>query len=130
MLKFYKRAIIAVALLWGMPSVYGQKATEIFIPVGKSPGLSGKYTSIGKITAIDTLNRTITVADSSESYNVKITERTQIWLDKSKLRLTNQKGAFTDLRKDLLVEVKYENNLRKDKGSAEWIKVQITEWMR
>jgi hypothetical protein len=127
MLKHFKIAVVAIALFWVTPNVYGQKATEIFIPVGKSPGLSGKYTSIGKITAIDTLNRTITVADSSESYNVKITERTQIWLDKSKLKLTNQKGAFADLRKELLVEVKYEENQRQDKSSAEWIKVQINQ---
>jgi hypothetical protein len=110
-----------------MPSAYAQKATEIFIPVGKSPGLSGKHTSIGKITAIDTLNRTITVADSARSHDVKITERTKIWLDRSKLKLTNQKGAFTDLRKGLLVEVKYEVNQLKDKSPAEWIKVQIAE---
>ncbi len=127
MLKHFRISFAIVALLWGLPNTYGQKATEIFIPVGESPGLSGKYTSIGKITAIDLANQTITVADSSGSYEVKIAERTQIWLDKSKLRSTSQKGAFTDLRKDLLVEVKYEKNLRRDRGEAEWIKVQITE---
>ena len=127
MLKNYRMAIVVITLLWAMPHAYGQKATEIFIPVGQSPGLSGMYTSIGKITAIDVPNQTITVADSSGSHEVKIAERTQIWLDKSKLKSTSQKGAFADLRKDLLVEVKYENNLRKEKSSAEWIKVQITE---
>lgn len=128
MLKFFKGVVVTIILLcWGMPYVYGQKATEIFIPVGQSPGLSGKYTSIGKITAIDVLNQTIAVADSLRIYYVRITGRAKIWLDKSKLGLTNQTGAFTDLRKGLLVEVKYEDNQRKDKGSAEWIKVQITE---
>jgi hypothetical protein len=127
MLKHFKIAVVALILLLSMPYVYAQKATEIFIPVGQSPGLSGKYTSVGKITAIDVANQTITVADSSGSYEVKISERTQIWLDKSKLKSTNEKGAFTDLRKDLLVEVKYQHNQRQDKGPAEWIKVQITE---
>ncbi len=127
MLKLLKGAIVAITLFWFIPNVYGQKATEIFIPVGKSPGLSGKYTSLGKITAIDVPNQTITVADSSGGYTVKITGRTQIWLDKSKLKSTNQKGAFTDLRKELLVEVKYEGNQRRDKGLAEWIKAQLTE---
>jgi hypothetical protein len=127
MFKFLKSAIVAIILFWCIPHVYGQKATEIFIPVGQSPGLSGKYTSIGKITAIDTLNQIITVTDSSETYTVKITRRTKIWLDKSKLKLTNQKGAFTDLKKNLLAEIKYENNQRQDKGPAEWIKVQIKE---
>ena len=130
MLKLFKRVIAASTLLWGLSPVYGQKAAEIFIPVGQSPGLSGKHTSIGKITAIDAREQTIAVADSAGSYTVKITERTQIWLDKSKLKLTNQKGAFADFRKDLLVEVKYEDNQRRDKVPAEWIKVQIIEGVK
>jgi hypothetical protein len=126
MLKRLKGIVVAITLLCGLSLAYGQKAAEIFIPIGQSPGISGKHTSIGKVTAIDTRNQTITVADSSVGiYTVKVTKRTQIWLDKSKLKLTNEKGAFTDFRKDLLVEVKYENNQRKDKGSAEWIKVQF-----
>ncbi len=127
MLKHLRMAVAALTLLGGLPCVYAQKATEIFIPVGQSPGLSGKYTSIGKITAIDTANRTITVADSRGSYEVKITEQTQIWLDKSKLKATSQKGGFKDIRKGLLVEVKYQNNQRQVKGPAEWIKMQVTE---
>ena len=127
MLKYFRTAVAVLALVSSLPYVYAQKATEIFIPVGKSPGLSGKYTSIGKITAIDAANQTLTVADSAGSYEVKATAHTQIWLDKSALKATNHKGAFADLRQGLLVEVKYENNQRKDKGPAEWIKVKITE---
>ena len=127
MLKFLQSAIVTIALFWCIPFVYGQKATEIFVPIGQSPGLSGKYTRIGKITAIDTLKQTIAITDSSGTYNAKITGRTKIWLDKSKIKSTNQKGAVADLKKNLLVEVKYENNQRLDKAPAEWIKVQITE---
>jgi hypothetical protein len=111
----------------GVPCVHGQKATEIFIPLGKSPGLSGKYTTIGKIDTVNAQDQTITMTDSSGSYTIKITERTKIWLDKSKLELTNVQGTFADLRKGLLAEVKYEDNARKDKGTAEWIKIQMTE---
>lgn len=127
MLKFLKSAIVAITLFWCIPHVYGQKATEIFIPIGKSPGLSWKYTRIGKITAIDTLKQIIAITDSSGTYDVKITRHTKIWLDKSKLKLTNRMGAFADLKKNLLVEVKYENNQRQDKEPAEWVKVQIME---
>ena len=55
-----------------------------------------------------------------------MTSRTQIWLDRSKLRLSNQKGTLADLRKGLTVEVKYANG-EKEKGVAEWIKVELTE---
>ena len=127
MLKLLTRVGVTFILLVGVPCVHGQKATEIFIPLGKSPGLSGKYTTIGKIDTVNAQDQTITMTDSLGSYTIKITERTKIWLDNSKLKSTNRKGTFADLRKGRLAEVKYEDSARKDKGIAEWIKIQITE---
>lgn len=126
MLKLLTRIGVTLTLLLGVPGVYGQKATEIFIPLGKSPGLSGKYTTIGKIDTANAQDQTITMTDSLGSYTIKITERTKIWLDNSKLKSTNRKGAFADLRKGRLAEVKYADSARKDKGIAEWIKIQMT----
>ncbi len=40
-------ATLAVLLLAG--TAHAQQATEIYIPIGKSPGLSGKTTVIGTI---------------------------------------------------------------------------------
>jgi hypothetical protein len=117
---------IGILLLSGTPSAHGQKATEIFIPIGQSPGLSNKISIIGTIEAVDARAQTIVVAGPSGSWSATITDRTKIWLDKSKLRLSNQEGTLTDLRKGLLAEVKYEEaGVRK--GPADWIKVQITE---
>jgi len=112
-------------LFWSTADANAQKATEMFIPIGQSPGLSGKYTVIGKIDATRNQDQTITVTDSTESHTFKVTERTKIWLDRSKLKLTNQKGAFEDLQMGLLVEVKYESEERKD--AAKWIKVQANK---
>jgi hypothetical protein len=117
---------IGVLLLGGTPTAYGQKATEIFIPIGQSPGVSNKTSIVGTIETIDARAQTIVVAGSSGSWSATITDRTKIWLDKSKLRLSNQKGTFTDLRKGLLVEVKYEET-GVSRGPADWVKVQITE---
>jgi hypothetical protein len=117
---------IGVLLLAGTPSAYGQKATEMFIPIGQSPGLSNKISIIGTIETIDARARTVVVTGPSGSWNATITDRTKIWLDKSKLRLPNQKGTLTDLRKGLLAEVKYEE-AGVSRGPADWIKVQITE---
>ncbi|MGH7599765.1 MAG: hypothetical protein ACREOI_25710 [bacterium] len=127
MLKRLTGIGVIITLFVAVPCVRGQKATEIFIPLGKSPGLSGKYTTIGKIDTVNTQDQTITMTDSSGSYTIKITERTQIWLDNSKLKSTNRRGTFADLPKGLLAEVKYEDSARKDKGVAEWIKIQMTE---
>jgi hypothetical protein len=117
---------IGVLLLGGTLYAYGQKATEMFIPIGQSPGLSNKISIIGTIETIDPRAQTIVVTGSSGSWSATITDRTKIWLDKSKLRLPNQRGTFTDLRKGLLAEVKYEE-VGEKRGPAEWIKVQITE---
>jgi len=129
----FKLAIGVVATgvwLWsGMPSAHGQKATEIFIPIGQSPGLSNKVSVIGTIETVDARGQVIAIAGPSGSWSATITGRTKIWLDKSKLRLPNQKGTFADLQKGRLVEVKYEGpeGRSKAKGPADWIKVQITE---
>jgi hypothetical protein len=127
MRKLLTKFGVTITLFLGIPYAHGQKATEIFIPLGKSPGLSGKYTTIGKIDTANAQDQTITMTDSLGSYTIKVTGRTNIWLDNSKLKATNRKGTFAELRKGLLAEVKYENSARKDKGTAEWIKIQITE---
>lgn len=128
MLRFLMGVIaIAVLVCGGTPFAYGQKATEMFIPLGQSPGLSNTVTVIGSIKTINAQKRTIDVAGPSRTWNVQITDRTKIWLDKSKLQLANQDGTFADLRKGQLVEVKYEGKERKDKGPAEWIKIQVSE---
>jgi hypothetical protein len=128
-----KRIIGVVATgvwLWsGVPSAHGQKATEMFIPIGQSPGLSNTISAIGTIAAIDPRGQTIAITGPSGSWSATITGRTKIWLDKSTVRLPNQKGSFADLKQGLLVEVKYEDpeGRSRAKGPAEWIKVQIAE---
>lgn len=122
--------VATIITLWsGTPFAHGQKATEIFIPAGQSPGLSNKVTVIGTIEAIDAPARTLTITGRPGRWRATITDRTQIWLDRSKLRLTNQTGTFASLRKGLVVEVKYEDpeERKKGQGPAEWVKVQITE---
>jgi len=119
-------ALLAVGtLLWGgTPHAHGQKAAEMFIPMGQSPGLSGKVTVMGKIEAIHPQERTISIAGPSATLSARVTDRTQIWLDRSRLRQTNQAGSFADLRVGRTVEVKYEEGQRRGEGPAEWIKVQ------
>ncbi len=126
-MKSIVRVVLATACVWRCTSrVQGQKATEVFIPVGQSTGLSGKLTLIGKITSVDAQNRTITVTDESGTHTVRLSERTKIYVDLSKQRSPNRNGTLADLRTGLLTEVKFEGNDR-SKGVAEWIKVQIVE---
>ena len=119
------------AFLWGSASApSAQLMTEQFIPIGQSPGLSGKYTVIGKLQSVNAQEKTCTVADTtgatSGALNVKITERTKIWLDRSKLQQPNLTGTLADLRPGATVEVKPEGHQGGvSSAPAEWIKVQV-----
>lgn len=128
MLKVLTRVGAVVVFLWsGTPYAHGQKTTEIYIPIGKSPGLSGKLTLMGTIEGIDAGDRIIKIAGPSRTISVKVTDRTKIWLDRSRIRLTNIEGSFADLREGRLVEVMYEAKEPEEKEAAQWIKVQVSE---
>jgi hypothetical protein len=115
---------VSAAWLGSETSVYGQKATEQFIPLGKSPGLSGKLTWIGTVEQVDEQNKTVTVKADSAYKAIKVSDQTRIWLDRSKARLSNIKGGFADLKNGRKVEVKY---LKDRETEAEWIKIEIAE---
>lgn len=111
-----------VMLLGAATFALGNKQTERFIPIGQSPGLSGKYTTVGKIEKTDAARRTVAVGGVGESRTVKVTERTRIWLDRSQLKLMALTGGFTDLQIGRRIEVKYEDRNQ----VAEWIKVEVS----
>jgi len=113
-------AATVIALLGGVWPVHGQKSTERHIPIGQSPGLSGKTTYIGTIEALAPGNRTITAGGRT----VRITDRTRIWVDHSKQKQSNRDGDLGDLRPGRRVEIKYDDPARPQ--AAEWIKVEIT----
>ena len=127
MSKRHTAAAILILLFSGLHVARAQQATELFIPIGQSPGLSGKHSLMGTIDAADEQNRTITITAPSGLYTIELTERTRIWLDRSKLKRRNLVGAAEDCKPGRVVEVKFENNERSDNGKADWIKVEITE---
>lgn len=99
---------------------HAQDTTEQFIPLGKSPGISGTSSYIGEIVNVDAAKRMITITGKQESWSVEITERTKIWLDRSKYRLTNVVGTFDDCKAGRSVEIKPEDAQAQ---RAEWIKI-------
>jgi len=124
-----------VVALVGMSAVLGsspsapaaQEMTEQYVPIGQSPGLSGKYTVIGKLQSVNAQEQTCAIADPTGQLNVKVTERTKIWLDRSKLQQPNVEGTFADLRPGAMVEVKPAEHPRGvGSGPAEWIKVEVS----
>ena len=125
MLKTTKYILIILIFGSMIPWADAEKATELYIPIGQSPGLSGKYSVTGHIEAVDYQNQTLTMSNTSGSYTVRVMDNTWIYLDKSKLQQTNVYGTFSDCRKGLKAEVKFNQNAQG--RSAEWIKLEITD---
>ena len=104
---------------------YGQKATEIYIPIGESPGLSDELTYQGSIAGVDQEQRRLTVRDDAGSHVIQINEQTKIWLDKSALREKNEEGSFEDCRVGVQVEILYDHAAG-EPYVAEWVKIAVT----
>jgi hypothetical protein len=112
-------------LVLGAFSARAEKSTELYIPIGQSPGLSREYTVLGKIDQVNLQNRTLKMSGASGSYTVKLTESTSIYLDRSKVKRTNTYGNLADCKPGDTVEVKFEDNSRNK--PIEWIKVQKSQ---
>jgi hypothetical protein len=111
-----------IVLLVSVSSAYAEKSTELYIPIGQSPGLSGEFTITGKIDQVNSQNQTITLLDASSTYTVKLTEHTFIYLDKSKVQLINTHGTLVDCKVGDTIEVKWKDD--DPAKPAEWIKVE------
>ena len=123
MLNRYLGLAIVVVALGSTLDAFAQKATEIFIPIGQSPGLSNKTSLIGTLESVDPGKKMVTISTPSGAQMVGITDRTLIWLDLSPQKQTNQKGAIGDLQQGRKVEIKLRPG--EPKAVAEWIKVQV-----
>lgn len=118
---------VTMALALATYSLYAQQAAEIFIPIGKSPGISKNRTIIGKIEALDAQNQSFTISNSSGTYTVNINTDTKIWRDNSKLKKTNQIGSVNDCQPGRRAEVNYAEPERIQTVTGEWIKVEMAD---
>jgi hypothetical protein len=123
--RWVSSTAVAVLLLAGATAAHGQRLSEMYVPIGESPGLSGKLTVIGTITAVDAKTRTITCVYGSETTTAKVTGRTRIWLDRSKAKLPSQNGTLADCLVGRRMEMRYVADLRKPGGEVEWLKVEV-----
>ena len=125
MIKYVTRYMVLVSSIGFMflALAFAEKTTELYLPIGKSPGLSDKFNLIGTIVEVNSQDQTLSVTGASGTYTVQTTEYTLIFLDKSKHGRTNRYGSFSDFQIGMLVEVRYEAG--KKHRPAEWIKLQI-----
>jgi hypothetical protein len=77
---------------------------------------------MGTISAVDPDQRLITLQVDGATVTASITERTEIWLDRTGIKQPSATGNLEECRIGRLAEVKYRDTQRRD---AEWVKVQI-----
>ncbi len=115
--------VLPLCVVLVAPVAIGQQTTEQFIPIGKSPGISGKYSYIGTVVAVDQDAHTIDVRSDRGTKTIRVTEATRLWLDRSKAKRTNHKANYADCKVGVTVEVMH---LHHDKDTADWIKIEST----
>lgn len=113
--------IATVAFLLGTSAVCAQQTTERYIPIGESPGVSGAYSYIGEIVAVDMDSHTLTVEDEAGRHTMRVTDATRIWLDRSRQRRAALEGDYEDCEVGRRVEIMHAQD---DPMVAEWIKVE------
>jgi hypothetical protein len=112
---------LVAALVAGAGAAHAQRATERFIPLGRSPGISGSLTAIGRIVAVDAERRRIQLLGPAGIVGITLQDTTSIWIDRHELGLGAATGSFEDCQQGLTAEVKYADP--DTRQLAEWIKL-------
>lgn len=118
-------SLVVLLTLMRTSAAFSQKATEVFIPIGQSPGLSATHTTIGIVDSISLHGEIMMVSDSGRTYVVRFTRETKVYLDRTYSGGPNKIGKLTDCKRGLKVEVKYVGN--KIGETAEWLKLEQKE---
>lgn len=122
MLNRFLAIAIVIGALGSASQAVAQEATEMYVPIGQSPGISSKTSVVGTVQTLNAAARTLTIAGPSGPQTFTITDKTRIWLDRSALKQTNRSGSLADLQQGRRVEVKPQPPGARP--GADWIKVQ------
>ncbi len=98
--------------------VLAQKATEVFIPISQSPGLSkeGK-TILGTVFQVNKDGR-ISIVKDEQFFVVRTDDKTKFYIDRSHLKQPNGYGKFEDIKAGAFVEA------YSPTGMAKWVKMR------
>lgn len=113
-------ALLATCLLC-VNVVSGQQATEVYIPIGNSPGISADKSIIGVIRSVDYATHSIDIEIGDGLRTVRVTDDTRYYLDRSRQRQSSSTGAFQDCEKGRTIEVNVSDN-----DEVEWIKIDVS----
>ena len=119
--KTILRILLTVSLCMNFAVGQAQQTTEKFIPIGMSPGVSGKSSHLGNITAVDSAAKSFSMQIDGDNKVISVAPTTWIWLDRSKSKKPNLDGGFGALETGSRVEVFMNPG---DPAKAAWIKIE------
>jgi hypothetical protein len=114
--------MLACAVLLAAAPAAAQRTTEQFIPIGQSPGVSGKLTVIGTIGSVDAAGRTFTVTTPSGPVRIALGDQTRVWIDASRVQKPARRGGIGDVQGGRRVEVLFEDPSTHTR--ALWVKIE------
>lgn len=117
--RFVSSCFITVVWMIATGSAQAHKATERYIPIGKSPGVSSELILLGTITTVDYAVHEMEVRSTDGQTTVAPAEITRYYIDRSKRKLSNQSATFRDCQIGRRVEIKFLAD-----GSIDWIKIE------
>ncbi len=110
-------AIITALAFFASAYSFSHPATERYIPIGESPGISNVKSYIGEIRSVQmTATESILLVEDTDQ-PIVITEDTKIYLDTGP-RKTNKNGTAEDCQVGRKIEVYLH-----DDGTAYWVKI-------
>ncbi len=125
-----RSVLMVLVLLATASAAHAQQATEIYIPIGRSPGLSGKVTVTGFIETVDDHTMVMSVNGADGRSRAVVTDRSKIYIDRSAQRRPNRYGTMDDCKPGHFCEIKYVSGdaaafrRRGEPGEIEWIKIR------
>ncbi len=114
-----KAGLILITWVLGLNAGQAQQATEQYIPIGQSPGISGAASLIGTITRVDFETSSMEVSGPEGPRTVSMDTATRYYVDLSKQKRGNQLGSLQSCEIGQRVEIKFT-----DDGKVDWIKIE------
>lgn len=110
---------LTIAAALACANVTAQQATEVYIPIGDSPGVSKDRSWIGEIRNVDYDVMRLEVDTSRGMRQISVDARTRFYLDRTRYRKQNATGTMRDCRIGRRIEAYVGEG-----GKAYWIKIE------
>ena len=115
-----KAGTITAVMILASNVAHGHEATEVYIPIGSSPGVSKTSSLLGKISRLDYETGNIELSDTKGPKSVSVASSTLYYLDRSKYGKKSETGNMQDCKVGRYIEINVT-----DTGDVKWVKIQV-----